>query len=64
MDQINKNLMQDSSLTYHYKGDPNIQIGVLGMIDDTLSISKCWNPKVDFVKYKKCCFAYRKEQKV
>ena len=40
MDQINKTLMQDSSMTYHYKGDPNIQIGVLGMIDDTLSISK------------------------
>ena len=38
--------MKDSTLTYHYKGDTNIQIGVLGMIDDTLAISKCGNNSV------------------
>ena len=26
---------------YLYKNDPSIQIGVLGMVDDTLSISEC-----------------------
>ena len=36
----------DRTLTYHYKSDPNIQIGVLGMIDDTLAITKCGNNSV------------------
>ena len=43
MDQLNKSLLQDEELTYKYKGDDSIAIGVLGMIDDTLSISKCGN---------------------
>ena len=41
MDQLNKTILQQEHLTYKYKGDENIKIGVLGMIDDTLSISKC-----------------------
>ena len=41
MDQLNKTILKEDNLTYNYKGDENIKIGVLGMIDDTLSISKC-----------------------
>ena len=41
MDQLNKTILQEEQLTYKYRGDENIKIGVLGMIDDTLSISKC-----------------------
>ena len=41
MDKVNKIAMQDKSLQYKYKGDPNIPIGVLGMVDDTLGVSKC-----------------------
>ena len=46
MDQLNKILLKQDHLTYHYKGDENIKIGVLGMIDDTLSISKCGTPSI------------------
>ena len=46
MDQLNKSLLQDEELTYKYKGDDSIAIGVLGMVDDTLSISKCGNTTV------------------
>ena len=46
MDQLNKSLLQQEHLIYNYKGDKNIKIGVLGMIDDTLSISKCGNSSV------------------
>ena len=31
------------TLMYKYRGDPNIGIGVLGMIDDNLGISECGN---------------------
>ena len=41
MDQLNKTILKEDNLTYNYKGDKNIKIGVLGMIDDTLSIIKC-----------------------
>ena len=41
MDKLNQSILQQDHLTYKYRSDPNIQIGVLGMIDDTLSISKC-----------------------
>ena len=54
MDQRNKTLLKDGTLTYHYKSDPSIQIGVLGMIDDTLAISKCGNNSVR----KKCHFQF------
>ena len=46
MDQLNNILLQQEQLKYHYRGDTNIDIGVLGMIDDTLSISKCGNTSV------------------
>ena len=46
MDQLNKSLLQDEELTYKYKVDDSIAIGVLGMVDDTLSISKCGNTTV------------------
>ena len=46
MDQLNKIILKQDHLTYHYKGDENIKIGVLGMIDDTLSISKCGTPSI------------------
>ena len=41
MDKVNKVMLADDSLTYKYRGDPNIQLGVLGMVDDTLAISHC-----------------------
>ena len=41
MDKLNKIALSDESLQYRYKGDPNIPIGVLGMVDDTLGVSKC-----------------------
>ena len=41
MDQLNKIILPQKQLTYNYKGDENIEIGVLGMVDDNLSISKC-----------------------
>ena len=28
-------------LTYKYRGDPSIAIGVLGMVDNTLAIAEC-----------------------
>ena len=46
LDQLNKSLLQQEHLIYNYKGDSNIRIGVLDMIDDTLSISKCGNSSV------------------
>ena len=41
MDKINKTMLADNNLTYKYRGDSDIKLGVLGMIDDTLAISKC-----------------------
>ena len=41
MDRLNKITLADKSLHYYYKGDPNITIGVLGMVDDTLGVSEC-----------------------
>ena len=41
VDKLNQSILQKDHLTYNYRSDSNIQIGVLGMIDDTLSISKC-----------------------
>ena len=46
MDQLKKILIQQEHLKYRYKGDSNIEIVVLGMIDNTLSISKCGNLSV------------------
>ena len=41
MDTLNKTILQQDHLTYKYRGDKNIEIGVMGMVDDNLSISKC-----------------------
>ena len=41
MDKLNKILTTKDTLMYKYRGDPNIGIGVLGMIDDNLGISEC-----------------------
>ena len=40
MDKLNKSMMVEDTLKYHYKNDQNIPIGVLGMVDDTLTISE------------------------
>ena len=41
MDKVNKVMLADDDLTYQYRGDTDIKLGVLGIIDDTLAISKC-----------------------
>ena len=46
MDTLNKIVMTDEDLQYHYKGDKDVPIGVRGMVDDTLGISKCGNKAV------------------
>ena len=46
MDTLNRTAITDPSLQYHYKGDPTIPIGVLGMVDDTLAISDCGNKTI------------------
>ena len=46
MDQLNKTAMADTTLQYNYKGDPNIPIGILGMVDDTLAVTNCGNSAI------------------
>ena len=41
MDTLNKIIFPQSHLTYKYKGDPHIELGVLGMVDDNLAIGNC-----------------------
>ena len=41
MDRLNKIILPQDNLTYHYKGDPSVKIGVLGMVEDNLAIGKC-----------------------
>ena len=41
MDKLNKICKENNSLQYKYKGDENITIGVLGMVDDTLVPAEC-----------------------
>ena len=41
MDRLNKIAIKDKTLQYNYKEDPNIPVGVLGMVDDTLGVSEC-----------------------
>ena len=41
LDTLNKNILPQSNLTYQYKGDPKVEIGVPGMVDDKIAISKC-----------------------
>ena len=46
MDKLNKLTLSDKQLQYKYIGDPNIPIGVLGMVDDTLGVSNCGNDSI------------------
>ena len=39
-------MKEDENLQYKYKGDKNIPIGVLGMVDDTLALSECGNKAI------------------
>ena len=39
MDKLNKIALSDETLHYRYKGDRNIPVGILGMVDDTLGVS-------------------------
>ena len=41
MDTLNKAILEQDHLTYKYRSDPQIEIGVMGMVDDNLSISQC-----------------------
>ena len=41
VDKMNKIMNTKDTLQYKYKGDPQIDIGVLGMIYDILGISEC-----------------------
>ena len=41
MDTMNKIMLPQDNLTYKYKGDQSIKIGVLGMVDDNIAISQC-----------------------
>ena len=41
MDRLNKIVLSKEELQYHYKSDKNIPIGIRGMVDDTLGVSKC-----------------------
>ena len=41
MDTLNKCMKKKDSLSYKYRGAPNITVGVLGMVDDTLGVSEC-----------------------
>ena len=41
MDTLNRIILEQKHLTYKYRSDPNIEIGVMGMVDDNLCISMC-----------------------
>ena len=41
MYNLNKIMISKEELTYKYRGDQNIPIGVLGMVDDMLAIAEC-----------------------
>ena len=41
LDTLNKIMKKKDSLLYKYRGDANITVGVLGMVDDTLGVSEC-----------------------
>ena len=46
MGQLNRIILEQEHLTYKYRNDPAIEIGVLGMVDDNLCISKCGTTSV------------------
>ena len=47
MDTLNKIMKNKESLEYKYRNDPNITIGVIGMIDDTLAVAECGASSVE-----------------
>ena len=51
MDTMNKTMLPQDNLTYNYKSDPMVKIGVLGMVDDNIGISK-----YGVISIKKKCF--------
>jgi hypothetical protein len=46
MDKLNKTMLKEDNLRYHYKNDHNIPIGVLGMVDDTVDIARCGSQSI------------------
>ena len=38
---LNKTMKEKETLSYKYRNDPDIGIGVLGMADDTRAVSEC-----------------------
>ena len=45
-DTMNKIAFSEEDLQYKYKGDPNIPVGILGVVDDTFSISEYGNKSI------------------
>jgi hypothetical protein len=79
MDKLNNIMLGHEDLKYRYRGDKNIEIGVLGMVDDTISISECGtssikkechikyihrDSKINTISRKKCCYECRKTYKM
>ena len=73
LDKLNKVMLKEDHLKYLYRNDPNIPIGVLGMVDDTLTIANCGrqsvsknavlnsfieNNRLTLSEGKKCCYSY------
>ena len=46
MDKLNQIVMSNEHLQYYYKEDKSIPIGIRGMVDDTIGVSKCGNTAV------------------
>ena len=46
MDILNQIILPQNHLIYRYKSDNNVRLGVLGMVDDTLAISRCGVPAI------------------
>ena len=41
IDRLNKIILSQEKLQYHYKEDTNDPLGIRDMVDDTLGVSKC-----------------------
>ena len=79
MENLNKIVMADQHLQYYYKEDNSIPIGIRGMVDDTIGVSKCGNTslqlnavinsvietqRLTLSKEKKCCYSCRKQTEI
>ena len=40
-DTMNKAMLSDKELVYNYKDDKDIEVGIIGFVDDSLAISEC-----------------------